>query len=224
MRRVDAVDRVVRDDARRGVDDPLRRVGCPGSTSQSVLDCVTPSSRDIEPVRVPVADGPCWLNTCAGDAGVAGVPPLRHMAVAMTHAWDLDALRVRLVDQRLQRIEGKGATPVDPCAARTRGCRSSPRANSLHDDRVQVRGLVPDDDRIDARRIEQVVAEGVDPVRAELAPRRRRAIELRALRLLGSQQVPVRRRVPARPSSLPSNDEEPRVSRAGDIWSFLLIA
>jgi hypothetical protein len=47
-----------------------------------------------------------------------------------------------------------------------------------------VRGFRARDDRIDPRRVEQVVAEGVDPVRTELAPGRRRCIELRRLRLL----------------------------------------
>ena len=97
----------------------------------------------------------------------------------------LDALRVRLVDECLQWIERERRDAWLVCARNRRAVAEAVAApNGLHDDRVEVRGLRARDDRIDPRRIEQVVAESVDPVRAELAPRRSPGIEVRGLRLL----------------------------------------
>jgi hypothetical protein len=100
----------------------------------------------------------------------------------------LDALRVRLVDERLQRVERGWRDPRllgarDRCAI----AEAVAAAHGLYDDRVEPRRLGRCDDRIDPRRVEEVVTEGVDPVRAELTPRRRRRIEVRRVHALGER-------------------------------------
>ena len=115
---------------------------------------------------------------CRRSRGTAAAPERRRDDPGV----DFDALRVRLVDERLQRIEREWREAGLIGARHRRAVAETVAApDDLRDDRIQVRGLRRGDDRVDARRIEQVVAERVDPVRAELAPRRSPGVELRGL-------------------------------------------
>src|SRR3982074_1381431 len=58
--------------------------GGPGSTSQSVPVCTTPSFRAMSQFALPLADGPCVLNAWFGETGAG---PSRQNAVAITQAW-----------------------------------------------------------------------------------------------------------------------------------------
>ena len=133
-----------------------------------------------------------------------------------------DALRVRFVDERLQWIEREGR---ETGLIRARDRRAIAEAitppHGLHDDRVESRGLRARDDGIDAWRIEQIVAERVDPVRAELAPGGCRGIEVRGIHRL---RKPGKREHEGEPQTdLPhysSNDEATVVVAVGPFSFF----
>ena len=83
---------------------------------------------------------------------------------------DLDALRVRAVDEGLQRVERRGAHPRDRGTGKAGAIAEAiAAADDLRDDRVHVRGLHVADELIDLRLGVETVPERVHPERAQLA-------------------------------------------------------
>ena len=87
---------------------------------------------------------------------------------------DLDALRVRRVDERLQRVERRRRDPGDRRAREARVVAEAVAApDDLGHDRVHVGVLHVGHELVDLGLGVDAVAEGVDPERAQLAADRR---------------------------------------------------
>ena len=164
---VDAVDVVAAHDARRDIDDPLRRVGVTGVEEPIGVQLLQAVGALCQPIGV--ADG----------GRAVGVEHVRRVGWGSVPApdrrrddpgVDLDPVGVCLVYQCLEGIE-RGGVEARLLGAGGRGAvaEAIATADDLGHDRVGVDGLRGRDDIVDLARRVHAVAERVDPIGPELA-------------------------------------------------------